>query len=130
MVLLIEAMVRLGDVDACAVLRDRFGRLAGSNVTTGSGLLCFGRAERYLGMLSLTLGEFDAAEELLGVALEADSAGESVLWSNESRLWLSRVRRAQGHATEADAMLAVVARQAGDAGLRRIERLATAELLD
>lgn len=124
MVLLIESMVRLGDVEACAVLRQRFERLAGLNVVTGSGLLCFGRADRYLGMLSLAMGELDAAEEHLGSALEGDEAGGSVLWTNESRLWLSRVRRAQGHEAEADAMLDVVARQAAAAGLARLERLA------
>jgi len=128
MVLLIESMVGLGDVEGCSMLRDRFERLIGTNVVMGSGLLCFGRAERYLGMLSLTMGELDAAEEFLGAALEADADGGSVLWSNESRLWLSRARRAQGHRAEADAMLNVVAQQARDAGLLRLERLASAAL--
>ena len=125
MVLLIETMVQLGDVEACTVLRSRFEGQIGTNITTGSGLLCFGRAERYLGMLSLVIGDLDDAEQYLGVAIEADAAGESVLWRNESRLWLSRVRRAQGHAVEADAMLDVVRREAAEAGLRRLERLAT-----
>ena len=128
MVLLIESMVALGDAESCSMLRDRFDRLAGTNVVMGSGLLCFGRAERYSGMLSLTMGELDAADEFLGVALEADSDGGSVLWSNESRLWLSRTRRAQGHAAEADAMLRVVAQQTREAGLLRLERLASSAL--
>lgn len=68
MVLFIEAMVRLGDVDACRTLRGAFEHQVGSNLITGSGLICFGRAERYL-----------------GIAVEGDSAGNSVLWSNESR---------------------------------------------
>lgn len=127
MVLLIETMVKLGDRDACAVLRDRFGSQAGMNVTTGSGLMCFGRAERYLGMLSFVLGDLETAERHLATALEADDRGGSVLWRNESRLWLARVRRAQGHAAEADAMLAVVAREAREAGLRRLVRLAGGE---
>jgi len=125
MVLLIETMVQLGDIDACTVLRSRFEGQAGTNVTTGSGLLCFGRAERYLGMLSLVIGDLDAAERYLGTAMEGDAAGGSVLWRNESRMWLSRVRRAQGHATEADAMLDAVTREVAGAGLRRLERLAT-----
>ena len=128
MVLLIESFVALGDVEACGTLRERIAPLAGENITTGSGLVCFGRAERYLGMLSFVLGELDAAEEFLGTALEADASGESKLWSNESRLWLSRVRRAQGHTAEADAMLAVVQREARETGLARLERLATTEL--
>lgn len=128
MVLLVESFVRLGDVEACRTLRGRVDSLIGANITTGSGLVCFGRAERYMGMLSFVLGELDEAEEYLGTALEADAAGESKLWRNESRLWLSRVRRAQGHAAEADAMLAVVQREAREAGLVRLERLATTEL--
>ena len=125
MVFLIETMVQLNDRAACATLRERFEQLAGTNVVTGSGLLSFGRADRYLGMLSFVLGELERAEDELGSALEADSAGGSVLWANESRLWLSRVRRAQGHEVEADAMLEVVARQTSDAGLGRLKRMAT-----
>ena len=128
MVLLIETMVHLGDRDACATLRERFRLLAGTNVTTGSGLLCFGRAERYLGMLSYVLGELDVAEHDLSIALEGDDRGGSILWTNESRLWLSRVRRAQGHDAEADAMADVVRDQAEAAGLKRLARLATESL--
>ena len=128
MVLLIETMVHLGDRDACATLRERFRLLAGTNVTTGSGLLCFGRAERYLGMLSYVLGELDVAEHDLSIALEGDDRGGSILWTNESRLWLSRVRRAQGHDAEADAMADVVRDQAEAAGLMRLARLATESL--
>jgi hypothetical protein len=120
-------MVQLGDREACAVLRDRFSPLAGTKVMTPPGLLCFGSAARYLGMLSATLGELDLAEEQLGEALVSDSASGSILWANESRLWLSRVRRAQGQTAEADAMLDVVAEQAGAAGLLRLERLARAD---
>lgn len=127
MVLLVESFVQLGDADACIALRDRMSSLAGENIVTGSGLVCFGRAERYLGMLSFVIGDLDAAEHNLGIALEADAAGESKLWSNESRLWLSRVRRAQGHAAEADVMLAVVRREAHEAGFARLERLAISE---
>lgn len=125
MVLLIETVVQLGDVEACTVLRSRFENHAGTNVTTGSGLLCFGRAERYLGMLSYVIGDLDVAETYLRTALEGDTTGESVLWRNESRLWLARVRDAQGHATEATEMLELVANEASAAGLRRLERLAT-----
>jgi hypothetical protein len=128
MVLLIESMVALDDAEACSILTDRFSPMAGANVTMASGLLCFGRAERYLGMLALTQGDADAAEQFLGVALEADEAGGSTLWCNESRLWLSRARRAQGHVEEANAMLSVVAQQASGSGLRRLERIASAEL--
>ena len=110
------------------VLRDRFRSLSGTNVITASGLVCFGQADRYLGMLAFALGELDEAESLLGSALEGDAAGRSALWVNESRLWLSRVRRAQGHATEADAMAEVVAREADAAGLARLGRLARTEL--
>ncbi len=127
MVFMIETAVQLGDAPACSILLDKFKRLEGTNVTAGSGLLCFGRAERYLGMLSLTLDDLATAEEYLGTALEADSAGGSALWSNESRLWLSRVRRAQGHPAEADAMVQVVASEAAAAGYGRLERLALAE---
>ena len=128
MVLLAEVFVHLGDAEACALLRDRMQGLSGSNVVTGSGLVCFGSADRYLGMLSLTMGELERAEEFLGVALETDAAGGSPLRTNETRYWLSRVRRAQGHDLEADAMLEVVEREAEPAGFLRLHRIASAEL--
>ncbi len=127
MAMLTETVVRLDDRGACATLRDRVAGLAGTNVVTGSGQLCFGRGDRYLGMLSYALGDLTAAEEQLGSALEGDAAGGSVLWANESRLWLSRVRRAQGHGAEADAMVRVVGHEAAAAGLIRLARLAAAE---
>ena len=130
MVLLIEVYVGLGDGGACAMLRERFLPLVGTNITTASGLVCFGRAERYLGMLSLVMGELETAEEYLGAALQGDAAGDSVLWTNESRLWMSRVRRAQGHGSEADAMLEVVEREASAARLERLAALAASELAD
>ncbi len=89
MVMMIETMVQLDDTEACAVLRDRFERLAGSNVHDGLRPVVLRSGRPVPGMLSLTLGDLDAAEEQLGLALEADSAGGSVLWSNESRLWLA-----------------------------------------
>ncbi|MEZ5092840.1 AAA family ATPase [Nocardioides sp.] len=128
MVFLIETMVRAGDRTSCALLRERFAHLEGTNVTTGAGQFCFGRADRYLGMLSLTLGELELAEQQLGAALEGDDAGGSVLWANDSRLWLSRVRRAQGYDAEADAMARVVLAEAQAHGLHRLARVAAAEL--
>ena len=79
-------------------------------------------------MLAVTTGDLEEAEGRLGRALEVDAAGESALWSNESRLWLAKVRRAQGHGAEAAAMFEVVAEQAAAAGLPRLRRLALAEL--
>jgi DNA-binding winged helix-turn-helix (wHTH) protein/tetratricopeptide (TPR) repeat protein len=128
MVMLVETMVRIGDEGSCALLRGKLARHAGTNVTTGSGQLCFGRVDRYLGMLSYTLGELAEAEQQLGAALEGDDAGGSVLWANESRLWLSRVRRAQGYHDEADAMARVVAGEAQAHGLTRLARVAAGEL--
>jgi len=74
------------------------------------------------------MGELERAEEFLGVALETDAAGGSPLRTNETRYWLSRVRRAQGHDLEADAMLEVVEREAEPAGFLRLHRIASAEL--
>src|SRR4051812_40425736 len=57
--------------DACTALRDRataellypeLAPLAGTNVVIGQLVLCHGAADRYLGMLAATLGEWDRAE--------------------------------------------------------------------
>ncbi len=124
MVLLTETAVQLGDRVASALLREQLAPFAGDCLVGGAAQFCFGSTDRYLGMLSLVMGQLAEAEEQLAAALEADVAGGSALWSNESRLWLSRVRRAQGHTAEADAMADVVAEQAGAAGLSRLRRLA------
>ena len=111
MVMLIETMVQLGDVRSCAVLREKLARHAGTNVTTGSGLLCFGRVDRYLGMLSFTVGELEARRAAARRRARGRRRGRIGAVANESRLWLSRVRRAQGHAAEAEAMARVVVRR-------------------
>lgn len=126
MVMLVETMVQIGDQESCALLRDRLARHAGTNVVTGSGQLCFGRVDRYLGMLSFTLGQLDRAERELGAALEGDAAGGSVLWANDSRLWLARVRRAQGALAEASMMAGAVRDEARAHGLARLARVAAA----
>lgn len=128
MVLLAETAVQLGDPGAATTLRERMAPLEGTDVVTGSGLMCFGRADRYLGMLALVAGDLTAAEHHLGVALEGDAGGGSVLWANESRLWLARVRRAQGHPAEAEAMAAAVEAETAPAGLARLARLAREDL--
>ncbi len=128
MVLVMETAVHLGDLEACELLRTKFSPLAGTNVVMGSGLHCFGWADRFLGTLSLQLGELDAAEDYLGRSLEADSAGGSSLYANESRLWLSRVRREQGYSAEANAMAEVVVREASSRGHLRLQRLASTDL--
>jgi tetratricopeptide (TPR) repeat protein len=124
LVLATETAAILADASAAQRLRDLLEPLSGQHVVSGAAQFCFGSADRYLGILSFLLGDLTAAEDHLGRALAADDASGSVLWSNESRLWLSRVRRAQDHADEAEAMREVVIEQAAAAGLTRLVRAA------
>src|SRR4051812_12014314 len=53
----------LGDEVVAALVYPELEPLAGANVTIGHLVSCYGAADRYLGMLATTLGEWDRAEE-------------------------------------------------------------------
>ena len=67
---LTDACAALGDEAMAALVYPELEPLAGANVMIGHLVACYGAADRYLGMLAATLGEWERAEEHFERAME------------------------------------------------------------
>src|SRR5581483_11718371 len=59
---LADACAVVGDAELAALVYHELSPLSGASVMIGHGVACYGAADRYLGMLSATMGDHDAAE--------------------------------------------------------------------
>jgi DNA-binding CsgD family transcriptional regulator/tetratricopeptide (TPR) repeat protein len=104
---LADASAALGDEKVAALVYPELEPLAGANVMIGHLVACYGAADRYLGMLATTLGEWERAEEHFERGMELNRRMGAVTWlahtANEyARLLL---RRPGGDRTRAEALL-------------------------
>ncbi len=60
---LADAAAALGDEDVAALVYPELEPFGGGNVMIGHLVSCYGAADRYLGMLATTLGEWERAQE-------------------------------------------------------------------
>ena len=95
---LADASAALGDEEVAALVYPVLEPLAGANVMIGHLVSCYGAADRYLGMLATTLGEWERAEEHFERGMELNRRTGAVTWlahtANEyARLLLRRPRR-------------------------------------
>jgi DNA-binding CsgD family transcriptional regulator len=93
--------------DACAVLGDEaladelyreLTPYAGTNVMIGHLVVCYGAADRYLGMLATVLGEWERAEQHFERALELNRQMEMRTWLAHTEYEYARMLLAQGAA--------------------------------
>jgi predicted ATPase/DNA-binding CsgD family transcriptional regulator len=77
---LADASAAAGAADVAALLYPEIEAHAGTNVMIGYGVACYGAADRYLGMLAATLGEWERAEEHLERAMELNRAMRAQTW--------------------------------------------------
>jgi DNA-binding CsgD family transcriptional regulator/tetratricopeptide (TPR) repeat protein len=129
---LTDASAALGEEEVAALVYPELEPLAGANVMIGHLVSCYGAADRYLGMLAATLGEWDLAEEHFEQGMELNRRMGALTWlahtANEYACLLRR--RPGGDQARADALLgeaAGLAEQIGMAGLlARIRTLGSA----
>jgi DNA-binding CsgD family transcriptional regulator len=77
---LTDACAALGDQAMAALVYPELEPLAGANVMIGHLVACYGAADRYLGMLARTLGEWDRAEEHFERAMELNRQMGAATW--------------------------------------------------
>ncbi|MBV9607854.1 MAG: AAA family ATPase [Solirubrobacterales bacterium] len=117
--------------DACTALRDEavaalvypeLASLAGANVMVGHLVAWYGSADRYLGMLAATLGEWDRAEEHFERAIELNRSMEARTWLARTDYEYARMLLAGGRDKRARAtvLLEEAARLATSAGMRAL----------
>jgi DNA-binding CsgD family transcriptional regulator len=123
--------------DACAALRDEavaalvypeLAPLTGANVMIGHLVACYGAADRYLGMLAATLGEWDRAEEHFERAIDLNRHMEARTWLARTQYEYARMlvrrdnqnHRVAAHLDEADRLAAAAGLTALRARIRAI----------
>lgn len=112
-----EAAVRVRDARAGLVLQ-RHLREFGGRLIAVRGLLPFGAADRFLGMLAMLSHDFDEAELRFATALslEEDRLRSRVL-ATRTRLWFGRMLAEMGDETRAASMLGRAMEDADDLGM-------------
>ncbi len=75
-----DACAALGDAAVAALVYPELEPLSGTNVMIGQGVACYGSADRYLGMLTATLGEWERAERHFEDALALNRQMGTSTW--------------------------------------------------
>jgi DNA-binding CsgD family transcriptional regulator len=114
---LTDACTALGDENMAALLYPELEPFAGTNVMIGHLVSCYGAADRYLGMLAATLGEWERADEHFERATELNRRMGMVTWLAHTLYQRARMLSARGDGIAAAAFLGEAAALAEDAGL-------------
>lgn len=117
---LTDAAAAVGDRETAALVYPELEPLAGRNVMIGYGVASYGAADRYLGMLAATLGEWERAEEHFGAAIALNQRMGARTWLAHTGYEFGRMLLARGHAehrARAGGLLATAATLAEEIGL-------------
>ncbi len=102
---LTDASTALRDEATAALVYPELAPLAGANVLIGHLVSCYGAADRYLGMLAATLGEWERAEEHFERATEFNRRAGMATWLGHTHYQHGRARLARGDGAGAAALL-------------------------
>jgi ATP/maltotriose-dependent transcriptional regulator MalT len=101
---LADAAALLGDEEMASLIYPELAPLSGANIIIGHGVASYGSADRYLGRLAATLGDYDTALEHLERALAANRAMGANTWVAHTLYEFGRTLRMRGrHEDEAPA---------------------------
>jgi DNA-binding CsgD family transcriptional regulator len=116
---LTDASAALGDQAMAALVYPELEPLAGANVMVGHLVACYGAADRYLGMLAATLGEWDRAEDHFEAAMELNRRMGADTWLAHTAYQYARLllARGSGDRQRAGALLAEAAALAERIGM-------------
>ena len=125
---LTDSAAALGDEAIAALVYPELEPLAGASVMIGHLVAFYGSADRYLGMLAATLGEWERAEAHLDRAIEMDRRTGAATWLAHSLYERARVLliRPQGDRGRAATLLADAAGLAERIGMTALMDRVTA----
>jgi DNA-binding CsgD family transcriptional regulator len=127
---LAEAAAMLGDTRTAALVYPVLEPFGGANVMIGHLVAWYGAADRHLGMLAATLGEWERAAEHFERALELNRRMGAATWLAHTEYEYARMLLARGRRDRAGQLLGEAAALADGIGLRsllgRIESLGSA----
>jgi DNA-binding CsgD family transcriptional regulator/tetratricopeptide (TPR) repeat protein len=95
---LTDACAALGDQATAAIVYPELEPLAGANVMIGHLVACYGAADRYLGMLAATLGEWERAEEHFERAMVLNRQMGALTWLAHTAYEYARMLLSRGPA--------------------------------
>ncbi len=116
---LADAASALGDEKVAALLYPELEPLAGSNVMIGHLVSCYGAADRYLGMLAATLGEWERAEAHFERGMKLNRQMGADTWLAHTAYEYGRliVSRDRGDGQKAELLLGEASRLAERIGM-------------
>jgi DNA-binding CsgD family transcriptional regulator len=117
-----DAAAALGDEAMAARVYPELAPLAGANVMIGHLVACYGAADRYLGMLAATLGEWQRAEAHFERALALNRAMDARTWLAHTGYEYARmlIARGRGESERTGLLLSDAAELAAGIGLRSL----------
>ncbi len=120
---LADASAALGDERTAALVYPELEPHGGSNVMIGHLVACYGSADRYLGMLAATLGEWERAEEHLARAMDMNRRMGARTWLAHTAHEYARLLHKQGRAKRdtAQALLREASALADEIGLATLK---------
>ena len=116
---LADASAIVGDAALAALVYPEMAPLSGGNVVVGHGVTCYGAADRFLGLLATTLGDFDRAVAHFEQAMTINRRMGARTWLAHTMFGYGRtllMRRGSGdgrHASELLSEAAALAEQIG-----------------
>jgi DNA-binding CsgD family transcriptional regulator/tetratricopeptide (TPR) repeat protein len=93
---LADACALVGDEALACLLYPELAPLAGGNVVIGHGVACYGAADRYLGTLAATLGDYERAVEHFEPALVLNREMGATTWVAHTLYAYGRTLRIRG----------------------------------
>jgi DNA-binding CsgD family transcriptional regulator/tetratricopeptide (TPR) repeat protein len=106
---LADACSLLGDAEPTALVYRELAPLSGTVILLPPLAVCYGAADRYLGMLAATMGEYEVAARHFAVALELNERMGTPVWLAHTRYQYARMllaRNRQGDERRACELLA------------------------
>ncbi len=98
---LTDACAAVGDEKLAALVRPELEPYAGTVVVVGYGVACYGAADRYLGMLEATLGDWESAEAHFHSALDLNRRMGATTWLAHTAYECGRMLHTRGRAEDA-----------------------------
>jgi DNA-binding CsgD family transcriptional regulator len=103
---LTDAASAVGHRGIAALVYPQLAPLTGTNVMIGHGVACYGAADRYLGMLTATLGDHDSAARYFESALTLDEKMGAITWLAHTSYQYGRLQLAAGDIAHGERLLA------------------------
>jgi DNA-binding CsgD family transcriptional regulator len=131
LVYLTEVSAAFGDAARAPMLYQAMLPYAGRNIVLGTGIACCGAADRYLGLLSATMGRWSEAQHHFEQALAMnDRTGARVPLAHTQHEYASMLlaRGEAGDRERAVALLKTSLESAREIGMRALEERAAARL--